>query len=189
MVASKMGLLSLALASSLAPALLSAAPSQSSCGKPATGATGAYLADHPAASACGATKTSCEQMCRLNPRCKAWQWMQPSAGANGTAVCYLKSELGLAPNGASTSGELHRPPPPPPPPPVPPPPPFASRVSVDSEASRPVVLYGYGNELAFQSLNDTVLNKAIAGSGATVGRYPGGQAPTQPSAVACDLWS
>lgn len=45
---------------------------------------------------------------------------------------------------------------------------------MDSKASRSVVSYGYGNELCYQSLNDSVLNKVIAGSGGTVGRYPGG---------------
>ncbi len=139
------------------------------------GATGAWIASHPAKLACGsAIAGSCEHMCTADSRCKAWQWMQPSPNASGSATCYLKSELGLAPNEGSTSGELHRPPPPPPPPPSPPPPPFHTTVSVNSEASRPLVLYGYGNELCYQSLNDSVLNKAIASSGGTVGRYPGG---------------
>ena len=137
------------------------------------GATGRWIATIQATTAC-TTKRSCQHMCVLNPRCKAWQWMQSAPNASGSADCYLKSELGLAPNGASTSGELQRPPPPPPPPPSPPPPPFRSSVSVNSEASRPVVSYGYGNELCYQSLNDSVLNSVIAGSGGTVGRYPGG---------------
>ena len=146
------------------------------CGQAKTGATGPWLATHPAtAAACGLLKIdSCAELCRKNHRCKAWQWMQPSPGSKGTADCYLKSEAGLAPNGASTAGEIIRPPPPSPPPPLPPPPPFATTATVATELERKIVLYGYGNELAFQSLNDSVLNAAIAASGAVIGRYPGG---------------
>ena len=144
------------------------------CGQAKTGATGDYIGEHLAMTACGHAKTSCEAMCRANPRCLAWQWMNPSPSNTTSATCYLKGSPGLAPNGASTAGVVARPAPTPPPPPVPPPPRYATKVRVDAKARRATVRYGYGNELCFQSLNDTVLNAAIASSGGTVGRYPGG---------------
>ena len=77
------------------------------CGAARMGATGAWLATHPAASACGLLeKNSCEAQCRKNPRCLAWQWMQPTPGAEGGATCYLKSEAGLEANGGSTAEML-----------------------------------------------------------------------------------
>jgi hypothetical protein len=33
---------------------------------------------------------------------------------------------------------------------------------------------GLGNELCWQSVNDTVLSRAVAATGSTIGRYPGG---------------
>ena len=144
------------------------------CAKAGTGATGAWLASHPASQACGTHKDACESHCRANPRCRAWQWMAPSPDSTGSHTCYLKSEPGLAPNGQSTAAEFPRPPPPPPAPPAPPPPPWASRASLLRAGTRPVVRYGYGNELCYQSLNDSALTKAVAESGGTISRYPGG---------------
>jgi hypothetical protein len=139
------------------------------CGKAATGATGAWLKTETTSSAC-----ECQRHCSDNSRCRAWQWMAPSPSSAGSHLCYLKSQSGLAHNGASTAAELPRPPPPPPPPPHPPPPSFATRVSVAAQGSRQAVRYGYGNELCYQSLNDSRLTAAVAASGGAVGRYPGG---------------
>ena len=150
------------------------APGRGHCGAAQMGANGTWLATHAANKACGPAKDSCEQLCWSNARCQAWQWMRPSPIDKGSAACYLKSELGLAPNSASTAGQIIRPAPPPPPPPMPPPPPFTTTVSLDYGSSRPTTLYGYGNELCYQSLNDSVLSKAVASSGSIVGRYPGG---------------
>lgn len=41
-------------------------------------------------------------------------------------------------------------------------------IQVDPGGARPVVKYGYGNELCFQSLNDTVLTAAVADSGVSL---------------------
>ena len=60
----------------------------------------------------------------------------------GDATCYLKSSAGLAHNGGSTAGVVHRAPPTPPPPPVPPPPRFSTKVRVNSEVRRQAVQYG-----------------------------------------------
>ena len=54
-----------------------------SCGKAKTGATGDYISEHLAVSACGPAKTSCEAMCRASPRCMAWQWMNPDPSTRG----------------------------------------------------------------------------------------------------------
>ena len=49
------------------------------------------------------------------------------------------------------------------------------QVSVsDSEPARPLVRFGFGNELVWQSANDSKLNRAVSASGSTIARYPGG---------------
>ena len=48
------------------------------------------------------------------------------------------------------------------------------RVSGSAHARRALPRLGLGNELVWQSINDTALAAAVAESGSTVGRYPGG---------------
>eukprot|EP01012_Entosiphon_sulcatum_P045099 TRINITY_DN6005_c0_g1_i2.p1 TRINITY_DN6005_c0_g1~~TRINITY_DN6005_c0_g1_i2.p1 ORF type:complete len:450 (-),score=84.00 TRINITY_DN6005_c0_g1_i2:134-1483(-) len=50
----------------------------------------------------------------------------------------------------------------------------ATQVTVDAQGERPVVLYGLGNELVFQSVNDTQLNTLVRQTYGSVARYPGG---------------
>ena len=54
--------------------------------------------------------------------------------------------------------------------------PCAARLVVGSGAgnARALPRLGLGNELVWQSLNDSVLARAVADTGSTVGRYPGG---------------
>lgn len=54
----------------------------------------------------------------------------------------------------------------------------AASITVDVRAidtsSRTVPLFGYGNELVWQSSNDTKLTEVISRTGSTLARYPGG---------------
>ena len=119
----------------------------------------------------------CKQFCEKNPLCKAWQFCAQGCGQGPAPVCYLKSTVGLAPNGVSVAAEVKpRPPPPPPPPPPPAWPPHGAAVKVRllKSVARPAVKYGFGNELCWQAVNDTKLQAITKASGATIGRYPGG---------------
>ena len=142
------------------------------CGNAKTGATGTFLQKVPMMSAC-----DCKQSCEKNPLCKAWQYCPQGCGQGPAPACYLKSTAGLAPNGRSVAAEAKPGPLPPPPPPPPPAWPLHGvvvRVSLLESATRPAVKYGFGNELCWQSVNDTKLQAITKASGATIGRYPGG---------------
>ena len=176
-------LVSLAI-TSRASALDNRKISSHACGKNGTGATGTWLATHEHV----ATACDCENLCRKNIQCVAWQWFPAQNierdikhDSNGyyaelyeENTCYLKSSSGLAPNRASISAEYVRPPAPSPSPPGPPPSNWSTTATLRSSDKRPVILYGFGNELCYQSLNDTVLASVIASAGGTVGRFPGG---------------
>ena len=150
------------------------------CGKNETGAIGTWLATHTDV----ITACDCKALCRKNIQCMAWQWF-PSRWVEhelssdrmlitDANTCYLKSTSGIARNSASISAEYVRPPAPSPAPPGPAPSNWSTTVTARSSDARPVILYGFGNELCYQSLNDTVLASAIASAGGTVGRFPGG---------------
>ena len=150
------------------------------CGMNQTGANGTWLATHAdVVAAC-----HCEALCSNNIQCMAWQWFPSQWIAHESSsdhmkitdenTCYLKSTRGIAPNPASISAEYVRPPAPSPAPPGPAPSNWSTTATANSSDTRPVILYGFGNELCFQSLNDTVLASAIASAGGTVGRFPGG---------------
>ena len=47
-------------------------------------------------------------------------------------------------------------------------------VSVNSSLSRRPPRFGFGNELVWQNTNDTQIRAAVAASGSSMARYPGG---------------
>ena len=47
-------------------------------------------------------------------------------------------------------------------------------VSVNSSLSRRTPRFGFGNELVWQNTNDTQIRAAVAASGSSMARYPGG---------------